>query len=116
MKRKFNSSYRKVSSALEEQLSQKLQQGLRKHQDGFIQEAKTIYKEILNIQPMYFHAMHLLGLIATQEKNYQLAVDLISKAIEIYPDNPPLVVSKKLLVFSQTLQKHMLIVGMLYSS
>ena len=88
MKRKIHSLNKKISVALEDQLSQKLQQGLIHHQNGFIQEAKTIYNEILKRQQMHFHAMHLLGLIASQEKNYQLAVDLITKAIEIYPDNP----------------------------
>ena len=87
-KRKINSSKRQDLLSLEDQLTQKLQQGLMHHQNGLIQEAKVIYAEILNRQPTHFHAIHLLGLIASKEKNYQLAVDLITKAIIIYPDNP----------------------------
>ena len=87
MKRKISSLKRQGSPLLEDQLTQELQQGLMHHQNGLIQKAKIIYEEILNRQPLHFHAIHLLGLIASKEKNYQLAVDLITKAITIYPDN-----------------------------
>ena len=60
-KRKINSSKRQDLLSLEDQLTQKLQQGLMHHQNGLIQEAKIIYAEILNRQPMHFHAIHLLG-------------------------------------------------------
>jgi len=86
-KRKFNSPKRHGLPFPEDQFTQKLQQGLMHHQNGFTQEAKIIYAEILNRQPRHFHAIHLLGLIAIKEKNYQLAVDLITKAIIIYPNN-----------------------------
>jgi len=87
MARKSNSTKKQISSSQDDQQIQLLQQGLICHEDGLIQKAKIIYKEILKKTPTHFHALHLLGLIASQEKNYTLAVCLITKAIEIYPDN-----------------------------
>ena len=61
MKQKISSLKRQASPLLEDQLTQKLQQGLMHHQNGLIQKAKIIYEEILNRQPLHFHAIHLLG-------------------------------------------------------
>ncbi len=55
------------------------------HQNGRLQEAEAIYRQILKFQPKHFDSLHLLGVIAYQTKNYRSAVDLIGQAIEIYP-------------------------------
>jgi predicted O-linked N-acetylglucosamine transferase (SPINDLY family) len=57
------------------------------HQQGRIQEAQAIYESILNSNPKNFDALHLLGVAAMHAHNYQLAVDLIGKAIAIYNKN-----------------------------
>jgi len=69
------------------QLDPLLQQGLIYHQNGMLKEAKSAYQIILNQQSGHFHALHLLGMIATQEKKYLLALDLIDQAIVLCPNN-----------------------------
>jgi predicted O-linked N-acetylglucosamine transferase (SPINDLY family) len=53
------------------------------HQNGKLEAAEEVYKEILKSNPKSFDALHLLGVIAGQKGNDELAIDLISKAIEI---------------------------------
>ena len=64
----------------------KFQQAMALHQQGQLPQAKALYEEILVAQPEHFNALHLLGLIALQTKNYQKAADLFGKAIELCPD------------------------------
>ncbi len=63
----------------------KFQQALSLHQNGHLPQAKTLYEEILVAHPNHFDALHLLGVIAHQNKNHRRAVDLIGKAIELSP-------------------------------
>ncbi len=56
------------------------------HQNGRLQDAEAIYRQILKFQPRHFDSLHLLGVIAYQTGNYRSAVDLIGQAIEIYPN------------------------------
>ena len=64
----------------------KFQQAMALHHQGQLPQAKALYEEILVAQPEHFNALHLLGLIALQTKNYQKAADLIGKVIELCPD------------------------------
>ena len=64
------------------------QQAVVLHQQGRLQEASQIYEGLLQVDPKHFHALHLLGVIASQTKNYEIAVDLIGKAIIINSNNP----------------------------
>ena len=57
-------------------------------QNGKISEAKNICLEILKSEPKDFNALHLLGIIAFQNKNYLKSVETIKKAIEINSDYP----------------------------
>jgi tetratricopeptide (TPR) repeat protein len=57
------------------------------HQSGRLTEAQAVYQEILSIQPGNFDALHLLGVICGQNKQPERAVELISQAIQIAPDN-----------------------------
>ncbi|NTW68854.1 MAG: tetratricopeptide repeat protein [Chlorobiaceae bacterium] len=65
--------------------SVRLQQALKFHQKGELTEAETLYEEILQHQPEQVDALHFLGVIALQKKNHEKAVELFTKAIEIYP-------------------------------
>ena len=56
------------------------------HQKGQLPQAKVGYEQVLEIQPRHFDALHLLGVIAKQTNNPELAIDLMGKAIEINPD------------------------------
>ena len=65
------------------------QQGLKLHQQGQLVNAKALYEKVLEKQPDHFDALHLLGVIAAQSGNPEIAADLIGKAIKINPKSAP---------------------------
>ena len=68
-------------------VAQLFQQGLAQHQSGNLTDAKAIYESVLQVNPKHFDARHLLGVIETHFKNYQVAADLIQSAIALHPNN-----------------------------
>ena len=66
-----------------ELIQQMLQLGLSHHQNGQLRESKTVYEDILRLEPKHFDATHLLGVIALTANQPNTAVLLISKALEI---------------------------------
>ena len=54
-------------------------------QNGQLNKAKELCLEILADEPKNFEILHLLGIIAFQEKNYDVSIEFIKKAIEINP-------------------------------
>lgn len=58
------------------------------HQRGQLDQARARYEFILKAQPGHYPSLHLLGVLAAQTKNFQLAVELIGIAIDIYPLDP----------------------------
>ncbi len=69
-------------------LMQMIAAGLAHHQSGRFAEAKNIYMEVLAADPENFDALHLLGVLAHQFGNHELAVDLIEKAVLRNAENP----------------------------
>ena len=63
-----------------------LDEALELHQQGQLAQAQALYTEILRNQPEHVDALHFLGLIAMQTKNFPKAVELIDKAIAVAPD------------------------------
>ena len=61
-------------------------EAIRLHQNGKIQEAKCLYEKLLNLDDKNAEAIHYLGLIEYQNKNYETAIQWIQKAIVIKPD------------------------------
>ncbi len=61
---------------------------LQYHQSGQLQKAREIYEKILEINPDHCDSLHLLGVIANQAGNNDMAVRLIGKAIEINSAEP----------------------------
>lgn len=55
------------------------------HQRGLLHEARRIYEQILNIDANHFDALYLLGVVAMQLNEHELAIKLITRAIEINP-------------------------------
>ncbi|PRC91486.1 tetratricopeptide repeat protein [Solimicrobium silvestre] len=55
------------------------------HQQGQQKEAQEIYEAILQIEPDHAHALHFLGVIAYQNKQYPIAEDLMSRSIAANP-------------------------------
>lgn len=50
-------------------------------------EARTLCRQALDIDPAHFHALHLLGIVALQDHQAELAADLIGRAAAIEPAN-----------------------------
>jgi protein O-GlcNAc transferase len=68
------------------QIQARFQQAMTLQQNGRLQEAEVIYRQILKLQPKHFDALHLLGVVAYQTGNFQSAIDLVGQAIGIYPN------------------------------
>ncbi|MDP2142532.1 MAG: tetratricopeptide repeat protein [Gallionella sp.] len=79
-----------VASAptFQKQVGQMLQRALGLQQSGCLQEAMEIYHQVLRLAPDHPDALHLLGLIARQEGDYERAVELIGKATRLNPVAP----------------------------
>ncbi|MFV1977195.1 MAG: tetratricopeptide repeat protein [Candidatus Scalindua sp.] len=58
------------------------------HKSGQLCRAEEIYKRILEVNPNHSEALNLLGVIASQSGNNDIAVNLINKAIQYNPGNP----------------------------
>ncbi|MBF0368915.1 MAG: tetratricopeptide repeat protein [Magnetococcales bacterium] len=57
---------------------------------GRLQQAETIYRQILQASPNHPDANHLLGILSQQTGHHEMAVSLISKAIQVRPNVPNL--------------------------
>jgi predicted TPR repeat methyltransferase len=60
-----------------------LQQAVELHQQGRLEPAQALYRQVLELNPRQFDALHLLGVIARQQGDTAAAISLISQAIEI---------------------------------
>ena len=55
------------------------------HKAGHISQAQAIYEQVLAMDPGDFDALHLLGVVAQQRKDYVKSRQLIEQAIRINP-------------------------------
>lgn len=60
------------------------------HRAGRIDDAARLYEKLLKMQPANADALHLLGLIAMQRRDFARARKLISAALIQHPDHPNL--------------------------
>ncbi|MBR8186087.1 tetratricopeptide repeat protein [Burkholderia ambifaria] len=67
-------------------IQQALQEALTHHQAGRLGEAKALYDAILNAQPGQPDAMHFLGLLACQLKQYDAGLALMERSLAERPD------------------------------
>jgi tetratricopeptide (TPR) repeat protein len=65
--------------------NQMLQVALSHHQAGRLQQAESLYRQILAQNPRHADALHLLGLIAYQMRRLEVAADLIGQAVALQP-------------------------------
>jgi tetratricopeptide (TPR) repeat protein len=63
-----------------------LQDAVAAYRAGRLEEAQALCAALLAAAPRHFDALHLLGVIALQEKAYQRAADLIGAALDITPN------------------------------
>ena len=64
-------------------ISEALAIAIQHHQDGRLQAAEQIYRQILAAEPNHADALHLLGVIASQAGRHDVAVDYIGRAIRL---------------------------------
>src|SRR5271170_4889434 len=69
------------SEPLQSTITQAIQLAVEHHQAGRLADAERIYRRVLEVDPENREALHLLGLIAHQTGNHELAVQLIGRAI-----------------------------------
>ncbi len=65
----------------------KLGAALAMHQQGRLDQAEVIYKEILQSQPQHFEALQLLATIATQRRNSAVAVQMFDQVLKLNPNH-----------------------------
>ena len=65
-----------------------LQKGFALHQSDKLDEAKTIYQQILSIEPNHFNALQLLGSLLLKTEYFLQALDCLNRALKIKPDFP----------------------------
>ncbi len=68
------------------QLSKIVAEAMEHHQAQRFQQAEVLYRQVLQHDPENVDALHLLGVLASQNGKHEAAVQLISKAIEIKPN------------------------------
>lgn len=64
-----------------------LRQGMAFHQSGALSYAQETYEQILSMQPRHAEALHLLGVIAGQQKDFKKSTELISRAVAENPND-----------------------------
>ncbi|MDH5572963.1 MAG: tetratricopeptide repeat protein, partial [Gammaproteobacteria bacterium] len=67
-------------------ISQLMKAAIQHHQSGELEQAKAIYRQILNLDPDHMYANYLSGMIANVNGDNELAISLLNKAIKIAPD------------------------------
>ena len=65
----------------QENSEQKLERAIRLHNEGKLDDAEALYREVLHDAPGHQTALHLCGLIAHQRGRYREAVTLIEMAL-----------------------------------
>jgi tetratricopeptide (TPR) repeat protein len=66
-------------------LQEALDLAVQHHQAGRLREAEGIYRQILNAEPNSAHALHLLGVLASQMGQGEVALNYIRRAITLNP-------------------------------
>ena len=64
-----------------------LDEALKKHRAGRLDDAEEDYQAILNADPSCAEAWHLLGVIALQRGDAEAAEPHLEKALGLSPDN-----------------------------
>jgi tetratricopeptide (TPR) repeat protein/SAM-dependent methyltransferase len=62
-------------------VSQSLQQALKHHEAGELEQAEALYQEIIRVDPGHADALHLLGVAAHQKADHRRGADYIGRAI-----------------------------------
>ncbi len=63
-----------------------LSTAIQHHKAGNLRQAEALYRRVLKAQPNHCVALHLLGDVMRQVGKYEVAIDLIGKAIALEPN------------------------------
>jgi Flp pilus assembly protein TadD len=85
MNRKQRRAAKHLSETAGPARRQFVEEGLRHHQAGRLDQAKNLYLYELTLDPANADAMHFLGLVHCQQGDLSKAEELISKALAIKP-------------------------------
>jgi predicted O-linked N-acetylglucosamine transferase (SPINDLY family) len=80
-------SQRRAPGPKEAGLIQKLRQAWTLHQQGRLDEAEPLYREVLAQAPGNPDALHFLGVLEFQRGNKEAALALLERAIQAAPEN-----------------------------
>jgi tetratricopeptide (TPR) repeat protein len=79
---------RKPGAADAAAVAQLFDTALRLHEDGQLQRAEYLYRDVLRQAPGHAPALNMLGVIGCQTGNLSSGAALIRRALELDPDNP----------------------------
>jgi tetratricopeptide (TPR) repeat protein len=71
------------SDAVERKAHQLYAEGLSHHHQGDLNKAAAAYEQVLRLIPKHFGALHHVGILAFQGRNYELAAGFIRSAIAV---------------------------------
>jgi tetratricopeptide (TPR) repeat protein len=77
-----------TASELELAITDGLRAAMSMFQQGQLNEAQTLYGEILNVRPDNVEALQMLGVIALKWGGHDIAADLFSRALAVDPAIP----------------------------
>jgi predicted O-linked N-acetylglucosamine transferase (SPINDLY family) len=63
----------------------RIEDALAAHREGRLADAAGAYRAILTATPRHFDALHLLGVVCTQQGRFEEAATLIGKALKLNP-------------------------------
>lgn len=66
-------------------ISALMDRAIQHHRKGGLPEAENLYREILHNNPRHSDALHLLGVLAKQNRHYEDAFNFINQAIALNP-------------------------------
>jgi len=67
-------------------LESKFNEALSLHQSNKLEQARSLYEDVLKINPQHSDTLHLLGLIFLSYKQFDTSLDLINQAITLNPN------------------------------
>ena len=66
-----------------------LNNAVRLHEQGRLDEAEAMYRQLLEISPDQPDVLYLLGMVAMQRKSFDSAINLLYKAVRLVPEAVP---------------------------
>jgi predicted O-linked N-acetylglucosamine transferase (SPINDLY family) len=81
--RKQKTMSKSVEFKFQAKVSALFNQGFDCHKHGQLNQAWQFYQQVLQLQPEHFDALYMLGLIASDNQNLELTVDLMGKVIKL---------------------------------